>query len=135
MLTAGSSGRPAHAALLLRLASGVMISAFGVGKFTGHAAEAAAFATYGVPFPNVSTYLVGVLEVGGGALIVLGLLTRPIALALAANFLVAIATAGRIEGGPIHLGLAPTLLATMVFLLWSGPGVKSLDRALVRRWR
>ncbi len=65
------------------------------------------------------TYLVGALEIGGGILLVLGVFTRLVALALAGNFVVAIATAGRIEGGPVHLILAPALLACMVYLTWA----------------
>jgi len=45
----------------------------------------------------------------------------------------AITTAGRIEGGPVHLLLAPTLLAAMLFLLWAGPGLRSLDARTLRR--
>jgi predicted lipoprotein with Yx(FWY)xxD motif/uncharacterized membrane protein YphA (DoxX/SURF4 family) len=115
-----------HVALAARVVSGAIIAGFGIGKFTHHAAEAAALDRYGIPFADATTYLVGVVEVVGGVLLVLGVLTRPVALMLACNFVVAIATAGRIEGGPIHLGLAPALLATMVFLLWSGPGARAL---------
>jgi putative oxidoreductase len=128
LLTAGPPGAPAVAALVVRVVAGVTIAAFGVGKFTRHAAEAAAFDTYGIPFPEPVTYLVGGLELAGGALLVLGCLTRPVALALAGNFVVAILTAGRIEGGPVHLIVAPALLACMLFLLWSGPGRVAVDR-------
>jgi predicted lipoprotein with Yx(FWY)xxD motif/uncharacterized membrane protein YphA (DoxX/SURF4 family) len=113
-------------ALVARVLAGTTIAAFGIGKFTHHGAETAALDRYGVPFADPTTYLVGLVEVVGGLLLVLGVLVRPAALVLAGNFVVAIATAGRIEGGPIHLGLAPALLATMVFLLWSGPGTRAL---------
>ena len=63
-------------------------------------------------------------------MLVVGFLTRPVALALAGNFAVAILTAGRIEGGPVHLILAPALLASMVFLLWAGPGRAAADTRL-----
>ena len=123
------SGIP-HIALVARVLAGTTIAAFGIGKFTHHAAEAAALDRYGIPFADPTTYLVGLVELVGGLLLALGVLTRPVALILAGNFVVAIATAGRIEGGPIHLGLAPALLATMLFLLWSGPGALALgDRA------
>jgi uncharacterized membrane protein YphA (DoxX/SURF4 family) len=51
--------------------------------------------------------------IGGMALLV-GLLVRPFAVALACNMVAAITTAGRIEGGPVHLLLAPTLLLAML---------------------
>ena len=106
--------------------------AFSLGKFTRHGAEAQAFDRYGIPFPEAATYLVGGLELAGGLLLILGLATRPAALALAADMVGAIATAGRIEGGPVHLGLAPALLAAGLVLAWAGPGRWALAGRLGR---
>ena len=131
LLVQGPTGWSARAALVLRVVAGAIVAGFGVGKFTHHDAEAGALDRYGVPFADVTTYWVGLLELGGGALLILGLLTRPAALGLAVNFVVAISTAGRIDGGPVHLGLAPALLLTMLFLLWAGPGERALDRRLL----
>jgi putative oxidoreductase len=116
-----------RAAFVVRFAVGATIAGFGVGKFTHHAAEAASFVRYGIPFADATTYAVGLLELAGGVLLALGLGTRLVALALGGNFAVAIATAGRIEGGPVHLVLAPTLLACMAFLVAVGPGRPALD--------
>lgn len=66
----------------------------------------------------------------GGTLLVIGLLTRLAAALLAVNLVVAIATAGVMEGGAFHLGVGPSLLVAMLFLLWAGGGARSLDR----RW-
>ena len=126
-------GRAAFVPLAVRLAAGAVFLAFSVGKFARHGAEAAALDRYGIPYPDQLTSLVGLLEAGGGLLLVSGRLTRPAALALAGNMAVAIVTAGRVEGGPVHLGLAPALLAAMLFLLWAGPGRASLDARLLRR--
>ena len=82
---------------------------------------------------DAATYLVGSLELVGGLALVVGLLVRPFALALAGNMIGAISTAGRIDGGPVHLLLAPALLLGMVFLLWAGAGSPALDRRLARR--
>ncbi len=133
LLTGGPAGWPAGAALAARLVAGTTIAAFGVGKFTHHDAEAGAFDRYGIPFPDTVTYLVGALELVGGLLLVVGFLTRPVALALAGNFTVAILTAGRIEGGPVHLIVAPALLASMLFLLWAGPGRAAVDSRFAPR--
>jgi putative oxidoreductase len=122
-------------ALVVRVVAGAIVAGFGVGKFTHHRAEAEALDRYGIPFADVTTLWVGLVELGGGVCLVVGLLTRPAALALAGNFVVAIATAGRLEGGPIHLGLAPGLLACMLFLLWRGPGDRSLDGRVLARAR
>lgn len=124
--------RPWVGPLLLRLTAGVIFVAFSIGKFIHYEAERNALDRYGIPFPEVTTYLVGVLELVGGIALILGFLTRPAALALAGNMIGAISTAGRIEGGWIHLGLAPALLAAMLVLLWTGAGARSVDLRLIR---
>jgi putative oxidoreductase len=133
LLTAILSSRSGSDAVPLaaRLVAGLVFVAFSMGKFFRHDAESSAFEDYGVPFADVTTYLVGLVELGGGLMLVLGLGTRLAALALTCNMAVAISTAGRIEGGPIHLILAPALLATMLLLLWLGPGRRSLDARLL----
>ena len=119
--------------LIVRTAGGAVFLGFSFGKFLRHEAERGAFERYGIPFPDVATYLIGSLELIGGMALVVGLLVRPFAVALACNMVAAITTAGRIEGGPVHLLLAPALLLAMMFLVWAGPGPRSLDRRLRRR--
>jgi putative oxidoreductase len=119
--------RSSVAALAVRVASGAVFVSFSLGKFVRHGAEADAFDRYGIPIPDVATYVAGGVELVGGVLLIVGLMTRPAALALAANMVVAIATAGRIDGGPVHLGLAPALLACMLYLVWVGGGARSAD--------
>ena len=80
-----------------------------------------------MPFPDAATYVIGSVELTAGVLLVLGLGTRWAALAVMPVMLGAITTAGRIEGGPVHLGLAPALLAGAVVLAWFGGGSLSLD--------
>jgi putative oxidoreductase len=133
LLTSRPSRRWSLAALAARLAAGAIFVGFSIGKFVRHGAESAALDRYGLPFPDAFTYGVGVVELAGGAMLVLGLGTRLAALALACDMAGAIATAGRIEGGPVHLGLAPTLLVMMLLVLWMGPGDRSLDRRLLAR--
>jgi putative oxidoreductase len=122
-------------ALVARVAAGAIFLGFSVGKFARHGAEADAFDRYGLPSPDAFTYAVGVVELVGGAMLVLGLGTRLAALALACDMVGAISTAGRIEGGPVHLGLAPLLLAAMLLILWVGPTRRSLDWRLLRGGR
>lgn len=128
--------RPLRATDLLlaavRIAAGAFYVSVGIGKFLDHARESSDFASYGVPVPDVAVVLVGVVEVVGGALLVLGLFTRPAAIALAATMVGAIATAGVQEGGSFHLGVAPTLLVLMVLVAWLGPGWPALDRSRLR---
>jgi putative oxidoreductase len=114
-------------ALFARLAAGAVFVGFGLGKFLGHESERDAFERYEIPFPDTATYLIGGLELIGGMALLLGLFVRPFAFLLACNMIGAIITAGRTEGGPVHLLLAPALLAATLFLLWAGGGAASLD--------
>jgi len=106
----------------------------GIGKFVTFQSEVDAFRSFGIPWPEVMVVLSGLLEAIGGLFLVLGLLTRPVALALAINMAIAIGTAGRTVGGPFHLGVAPALLVLMLVLVWSGATRWSLDRRLLARF-
>jgi putative oxidoreductase len=119
--------------LALRLASGSIFLGFGVGKFSHHTKESASFSSYGLPFPDEFVYAIGATELVFGGLLILGLLTRLAALALAGDMIGAIVTAGRVDGGAINLGLAPALLVVMLVLLWAGPGRVSIDALLLDR--
>jgi putative oxidoreductase len=127
-------------ATVVRLAAGAILIGFGQSKFAHHAREVRAFDRYGLPAPEVFTYAIGTVELGGGVLLVLGLVTRLVALGLVGNMVGAIATGGRVDGGFVNLGLAPLLLVAMLFLVWAGAGRLSMDEhwaaasAYVRLW-
>jgi putative oxidoreductase len=133
LLLAPSPPPPSVVATGMRLAAGAILIGFGQSKFAHHAKETRSFDRYGLPAPEVFTYAIGTVELVGGALLVLGLATRLVALGLAGNMVGAIATGGRVDGGFVNLGLAPALLATMVFLVWAGAGRFALDGVLWRR--
>lgn len=126
----GPRGLPA---LVLRIAAGVPLVLFGVGKFVDRAAEVRDFQSFGVPLPAIAVPLAGVIELLGGLAVVLGLLTRPAALLVAANLLVALLTAGVNEGGTFHLVVGPLLLTAMVVIAFVGPGPHSLDERILSR--
>jgi putative oxidoreductase len=128
------AGRAAIATAIVRIAAGVVFVLFAIPKFAFHDMELAEFVRYGFPASSTVIYLVGVLETAGGLMLVLGLATRLAAAGLAVNMAGAVATAGVRVGGPIHLGLAPTLLFAMLYLLWAGPGAAALDRRLAVRF-
>jgi putative oxidoreductase len=132
-LTSRVRGRAAAATTVLRVVTGVFFISVSISKFTEHSQEVADFRRYGVPIPEVAVYVVGAVEVIGGIALTLGLLTRLAALLLAADMIGAISTAGRLEGGSFNLGVAPTLLAAMLFLLWAGPGLLAVDHRLLTR--
>ena len=130
-LVAGPTGGPrAIAAFLARVGGGGVFVAFGVGKFTQHASEVASFEEYGLPAADAFVYAIGVVELVGGLLLVLGLLTRPAALVLAGDMVAAIILSGIALGEIISLTLAPAELLICLYLLWTGPGVFALDHRL-----
>lgn len=136
MLFGGRGGpRAALAAFAIRVTAGAIFLVFGVYKFTDHGHETDSFETYGLPSPSLFAYAIGVLEIVGGMLLLVGFLARPAAALLAGDMVGAIATAGRVEGGPINLVLAPALLAAMLFLICVGGGRWSLDSRLANRAR
>ena len=80
--------------------------------------------------------LAGVLETFGGLLIVLGLLTRPVALVLMLEMLAAFMMAHLPRGGaPIQNGGELALLYALIwaFFATNGPGPYSLDQRAPRR--
>lgn len=124
------AGPAAWAIAALRVAAGVIFASFSLGKFRRHEAEVGAFEEYGIPIADVMVYVVGTLELVAGALLIMGLLTRPAALAMAGNMVVALATAGRIEPSFVHTALPPLLIVVMALLLWGGPGRLGADGRL-----
>jgi putative oxidoreductase len=123
-------GTGAYVTTAVRVIAGVLFVTFSIGKFSDHMNEAMDFEHYGVPLADVTVYVVGVVELMGGLLLVVGLFTRLAALILAVNMVGAIATAGRVDGGSFHLGVAPTLLVAMLFLVWAGSGAYAVDAKL-----
>ena len=131
-LVAGpATGWRATAAFLGRLAGGAVFVVFGAGKFTNHASELASFHQYGLPAADAFVYVIGVVELVGGVLLILGLATRPAAIVLAGDMVGAIIVSGIGLGELVSLTLAPAELALCLFLVWTGPGAFALDRRLL----
>jgi putative oxidoreductase len=104
---------------IVRRAAGAVFVFAGIAKFAFYTGELHAFERYGLPAPEAFVVLIGVVELGGGALLLLDRLTRSTALVLAAVMVAAIALSGigRDEVIP-SLTLAPILLGAMLYLLW-----------------
>ncbi|MGZ0067016.1 DoxX family protein [Microbacterium arborescens] len=129
--------------LILRVALGGIFIAHGAQKIfeDSLSATADAFAGMGVPLAPVLGPAVAVLELTGGILLVLGLLTRPIALLLAVTMVVALVLvhlpAGfwAADGGYEYVAV---LAAGGVALALTGAGRLSADHAFLRgrapRW-
>ena len=120
----------ALAALAARVVGGGVFVVFGLGKFVNHASEVDSFRDYGLPAPAAFVVVIGVIEIVGGLLLILGLATRPAALVLAADMVGAIVVSGLALGEPISLTLAPAELVLCLFLFWKGPGAYALDTRL-----
>ena len=105
------------------VAAGIIFIFAGLVKFAFHHWELKAFRAFGLPWPSALEILAGVLEVGGGILLVLRRWVAPVAALLAATMVVAIAASGVGHGDIIpSLTLAPALLIAMVYLLVRGLG-------------
>jgi putative oxidoreductase len=118
--------------LLLRLASGGVFVAFGLGKFVNHASELASFKTYGLPAPELFVLAIGVVEVVGGVLLIAGVYTSLAALVLAGDMVGAIIVSGIAKGEIVSLTLAPAELTAMLIVLWAGPGAYRLRSGACR---
>jgi putative oxidoreductase len=146
MTMSASTGASANA--LIRLVVGGVFLNEGVLKFLDPATNAAGrFATIGIPYPEFFGPFVAVVETLGGLLVILGLLTRPAALALFVNISVAIFTTKiPVLLGHGYLGFSLMKLKSygllsmvheartdfsmwfgLLFLLVAGPGCWSLD--------
>lgn len=111
---------------IVRWTAGAVFVIAGIAKFAFHTGELHAFERYGLPAPEAFVALIGIVEIGGGVLLLFGLLTRSTAVVLAGVMIGAIALSGIGQGEAIpSLTLAPALLAAMLFLLWAGPRASS----------
>jgi len=82
-----------RAAVLIRLAVGIVFASEGIQKFLYAETQGAGrFAKIGIPAPEAMGPFIGVVEIACGFLILLGLATRVAALPLILNMLVALAS-------------------------------------------
>ena len=131
------------AALALRVPVGIIFAAHGAQKlfgwFGGYGLEGTGgwMDSIGLSPGILMAFLAGAAEFLGGIALVLGLLTRPAALALSIAMLVAIFAVHFQNGlfmsnNGYEFGLA--LLAASVSLLFSGAGKAALDNVLAKRF-
>ena len=126
------SGAPHFFLNLLRIGAGLLFMQHGAQKL---------FQVMGfqmVPEPLSQIWFAGVLEMWGGLLMVLGLFSRPVALVLALEMIVAYVQAHMPRGGaPVE---NQGELALLYMLIWAfvaanGPGAFSLDGLIASRRR
>ena len=120
---------------VLRIGAGLLFMEHGLQKLFG--LLGGFMGTPGATAPLASQMgLAGILEFAGGALLVLGLLTRPAALVLLGEMLYAFITVHAPQGGaPVQNGGELALLYAVVFAFFAinGGGAVSLDAAASAR--
>lgn len=119
--------------LLLRVFTGLALAfAHGVNKLPPTDRFVAGVVEMGFPAPLLFAWASGITEFAGGILLALGLLTRPAALLIVVNMLVAAFI--RQAGDPFkERELAYMFLAAALLYLVAGPGRLSLDAVIGRR--
>lgn len=124
------------APLIARLVVGDVFLLSGWGKLHHLPEVTQNFIGWGIPFPQILTPFVSGVEFFGGAFLMLGLLTRVSAAALAITMLVAIRSAlwDQVDSLETLLGFEETAYFALFFwLAVAGAGRLSLDHGL-QRW-
>jgi putative oxidoreductase len=140
-----------RATWIVRLMAGGVFLSEGILKFVYTNQGVGRFTKLGMPVPMFTANFVGTLEIVGGLMIILGLLTRPLAIAFIIEMIVAILST-KIS---LYLGTSPlptppappqigfwavmhetrsdwAQLLTSAYLLVVGPGALSLDAVLAK---
>ena len=127
----------------VRFALGIVFTISGVSKVfavgpkaTGIDAFAGTVAQLGIPLPTVATWGVGLLELVGGILLLVGLFTRIVAALLAVNMAVATVLVHLPSGFVVANGgyeYTLVLALSAVGLAVGGSGAISLEQALGRQ--
>ena len=126
--------------LAVRLYWGWQFAQTGWGKLHHIGNIASFFASLNIPFPAVTAHLIAGLELVGGVLLILGLVSRFIGLLLAANMFVAYWTADHealtsifSDPGKFYAVDPYTFLFASLTVLIFGAGLFSLDAILEKR--
>src|SRR5262245_43879838 len=130
------------ARLVVRIAVGIEFFGSGLGKLGKLSGLIQYFRSLGIPAPESLAPFAASTELVGGALIAIGLATRPAALMLCGVMTVAIVTAAAPEKhitatwhGLLEFFYLPEwgLLLMLAWLVFAGPGPASLDARVGKR--
>jgi uncharacterized membrane protein YphA (DoxX/SURF4 family) len=139
-------GQPAN--LIVRLLVGLVFLPEGIKKFLfPEEWGAGRFARIGIPAPEIMAHFVGVVEIVAVALILVGLVTRPAAVLLLVDILVAIITTKlpllwRATAVSTNVGFWSmqaesrtdfAMLMARLFIIVAGAGPLSVDARLAKR--
>ncbi len=126
--------------LAVRLYWGFQFAQTGWGKLHNLAKITSYFASLNIPFPAFNAHFIAGLEFVGGILLMLGLFSRPIALLLAGNMLVAYWTADRealtsvfSDPGKFYVADPYTFLFASLMVLIFGAGFFAVDTLVAKK--
>lgn len=132
-----TSGQANIGLTILRIITGVIFMMHGWQKVFVYGFEgvAGAFGQMGIPFAGFMGPFIGLLELVGGIALIAGLLTRPVALGLAATMVVALFKVHLAAGFfmPNGYEFVLTLLGSTAALITAGAGSFSLDALIASR--
>jgi len=124
-----------HTRAALRIVAGLIFMSYGTTKLFGYPPSSAPMP----PFSLMSQLgIAGMLEVCGGLLIVIGLLTRPVAFILAGEMAVAYFQVHAPQSAfpTVNNGVPAALYCFLfLYLAFAGPGAWSVDRLIAERGR
>jgi putative oxidoreductase len=131
-------GAAGYAPLVVRVLVGVIMLVHGWQKLQGGPSGfGQALAGLGVPLPELMAYVVTFVEIIGGVLLIVGLLSRLAALLLTIDLVVAIllvkVNIGLLsppDGSGVGAELELALIAGLLAVLLAGPGRLSVDQVL-----
>lgn len=123
------------AGTVLRIAMGIVFIAHGMQKLNNGVDGFGGFlSSLNVPVPEITAWVVTLLEIGGGILLILGLGTRAVAVLLAllmvGTLVMVKMDTGLIGEGGAGAEIDLMLLAGAVALALMGPGAAAVDRMI-----
>jgi putative oxidoreductase len=128
--------------LAVRLYWGFQFAQTGWGKLHHLDKITAFFASLNIPFPGLNAPFISTLELAGGILLGVGLLSRPIAFLLACNMFVAYWTADRealtsifSDPGKFYVADPYTFLFASLMVLIFGAGLFSVDTLIAKQFK
>lgn len=113
--------------IIILVVSGALKFINGIGGFAGSVGQV------GIPAPEVVAPLIAILELVGGALVLVGLATRWLAILFVCEFLVTTFVIKLPRTGWDQSRIDLMMLAAALMLLLAGPGAASLDAMMNRR--